>query len=76
MLQNILKLDGAQQLSKKEQKTITGGLIPDLSKLCGTKTFRSTESQCLSLTAYNPIWYPATQMCSVVGTNCSSGGNM
>jgi hypothetical protein len=25
MLKNILKLDGAQQLSKKEQKTINGG---------------------------------------------------
>jgi hypothetical protein len=26
MLKNILKLDGAQQLSKNEQKTINGGL--------------------------------------------------
>jgi hypothetical protein len=25
MLKNILKLEGAQQLSKKEQKTINGG---------------------------------------------------
>ena len=27
MLKNILKLDGAQQLSKNEQKSIKGGLI-------------------------------------------------
>jgi hypothetical protein len=27
MLKNILKLDGAQQLSKNEQKTINGGKI-------------------------------------------------
>lgn len=26
MLKNILKLDGAQQLSKNEQKTINGGI--------------------------------------------------
>jgi hypothetical protein len=26
MLKNILKLDGAQKLSKNEQKTITGGM--------------------------------------------------
>lgn len=76
MLKNILNLEGAQQLSKNEQKTISGGFIPDLSKLCGVKTFRSVESQCLSLTAYNPIWYPSTQMCSVVGSNCAGGGDM
>jgi hypothetical protein len=27
MLENILKLDGAKQLSKKEQKTINGGIV-------------------------------------------------
>ena len=27
MLKNILKLDGAQQLSKNEQKSINGGFI-------------------------------------------------
>ena len=76
MLKNILNVNGAQELSSNEQKSIIGGVIPDLSKLCGAKTFRSVESQCLSLTAYNPIWYPATQMCSVVGSNCSGGGDM
>ncbi len=76
MLKNILNLDGAQQLSKNEQKSISGGLIPDLSNLCGAKTFRSVKSQCLSLTAYYPIWDQATQTCSVIGSNCSGGGNM
>lgn len=28
MLKNILNLEGAQQLTKKEQKTINGGAVP------------------------------------------------
>ena len=74
MLKNILKLDGAQKLSKIEQKNIQGGFIPDLSKLCGVKVFRSTQGQCLSLTNYSPIWIASTGMCSVIGHNCSGGG--
>ena len=32
MLKNILKLDGAQQLSKKDQKSINGGLVHNCSR--------------------------------------------
>ncbi len=71
MLKNILKLDGAQKLSQKEQKVINGGKIPDLSKICGAYTFNSTQSQCLSLTDYRPLWNPLTNKCSVIGTACS-----
>ncbi|WP_185965996.1 hypothetical protein [Flavobacterium sp. ZT3R18] len=28
MLKNILKLEGAQKLTKKEQKSISGGYVP------------------------------------------------
>ncbi len=35
MLKNILKLDGAQQLSKNEQKSISGGFIEGPKKKCG-----------------------------------------
>lgn len=70
MLKTISNLKGAQALTNDEQKTVKGGFIPDLSNLCGGKTYRSTEDQCLSMTAYNPIWFPATRMCSVVGYNC------
>ena len=35
MLKNILKLDGAKELNKKDQKTIKGGLFPTKGgKLC------------------------------------------
>ena len=75
MLKNILKLNGAQQLNVNEQKAIKGGLIPDLSKICGAYTFTSTQSQCMSLTNYSPIWNSVTKKCSVIGTACS-GGNL
>lgn len=43
MLKNILKLNGAQQLSKSEQKEITGGICPgQVLVSC------STQSDCLS----------------------------
>ena len=74
MLKNILNLEGAQKLSNNEQKNISGGRIPDLSQICGYYQFRSTESQCLSLSySYRPIWNASTQMCSVLGsgTNCA-----
>jgi hypothetical protein len=70
MLKNILKLDGAQELTNREQKTIKGGWIPDLSQICGYYVFNSTESQCLSLSAvHQPVWNPTTRKCSALGTN-------
>ncbi|NHN26671.1 hypothetical protein FIA58_013380 [Flavobacterium jejuense] len=72
MKKSILNLVGAQELSKKEQKGVNGGVIPDLSNLCGAYTFNSTERQCMSLTGYNPIWIPSTRKCSVIGSNCSN----
>ena len=37
MLKNILKLNGAQELSKSEQKTINGSLaqVPSIKCYCG-----------------------------------------
>lgn len=72
MLKNILNFEGAQKLTNTEQKMIKGGYIPDLSNLCGAKTFPSTQTQCMSLTPYNPIWDPATRTCSVIGDNCGN----
>ncbi|UOX34511.1 hypothetical protein LXD69_03125 [Flavobacterium sediminilitoris] len=70
MKNKILNLSGTQKLSQSEQKMIQGGKIPDLSNLCGALVFNSTESQCLSLVGYDPIWNPATRKCSVIGDNC------
>jgi hypothetical protein len=49
MLKNILKLDGAQQLSKKEQKEISGGAITPgicVRKNGNTGQSCTTDSQC------------------------------
>lgn len=70
MKKSVLNLRGVQALSQKEQKAVQGGRIPDLSNLCGALVFNSTESQCLSLVGYDPIWNPATRKCSVIGDNC------
>ena len=43
MLKNILKLEGAQKLSKNEQKTIKGGICQGQSIQC-----RMTKFDCLS----------------------------
>jgi hypothetical protein len=51
MLKNILKLEGAQQLTKNEQKSISGGLAcrtddgycPGASYCCGTRCILNTK---------------------------------
>jgi hypothetical protein len=76
MLKNILKLSGAQQLSKNEQKTINGGLLPDFSRYCGYFTFRSVQSQCLSLSpVFRPQWL-GNGTCSALGTGTNCGGDI
>jgi hypothetical protein len=47
MLKNILKLDGAQQLSKNEQKSISGGLPTGcMSAGCVYLPYPSTAGVC------------------------------
>lgn len=68
MLKNILKLEGAQQLSKDEQKSIKGGVAIDFSQYssCQYYQFSISQSQCLALPRYQkPIW---------TGTKCSATG--
>ncbi len=69
MLKNILNLEGAQKLTKSEQQSINGGYIPIVK--CGTNTYRMTESQCLSQVQYNPIYFPSTGTCSLIGPACN-----
>jgi len=38
MLKNILKLEGAQELSKNEQKSISGGLACNIDGRCPSGT--------------------------------------
>ena len=75
MLKNILNLDGAQELSKKEQKEINGGLRPNSgcsiggvhssldSCLCGGGTYSVQLGKCLSGTPTGKIFENATSCC-------------
>ena len=50
MLKNILKLDGAQQLSKKEQKTIQGGRVQcKVNGVCTEYGIQCAELACRSI---------------------------
>jgi hypothetical protein len=44
MLKNILNLDGAQQLSKNEQKTISGGITEAMSQCLANGCKMQTNS--------------------------------
>ncbi|CAM4424817.1 hypothetical protein [Flavobacterium terrigena] len=77
MLKNILSLEGAQQLSKNEQKSIKGGLAIDFSKYssCQYYLFNISQSQCMNLPVYQkPLWNGST--CSATGTGSCNGDNM
>jgi len=75
MLKNILKLDGAQQLSKKDQKNINGGKGPSTgcgvggvrsninSCLCNGGLYDPTTSTCLSGTPTGKVFENATSCC-------------
>lgn len=59
MLKDILKLDGAQQLNKNEQKEINGGITPTTG--CGVGGVRSNISMCVCVSG---TWNSSTQTCS------------
>jgi hypothetical protein len=75
MLKNILNLDGAQQLSKNEQKEINGGLrVPKLcndggvqsninSCLCISGTFNLSTNRCTNANPTGNIFENATSCC-------------
>lgn len=68
MLKNILNIQGAQELSNNEQKSINGGVIYP-TDFCGYRIVRSS-SQTACLTQYkdnNPVWLGNGQ-CSILGT--------
>jgi len=50
MLKNILKLDGAQELSKNEQKAINGGLA------CGSYDGHCPSGSHCSVGPQNGVW--------------------
>jgi len=58
MLKNILKLDGAQKLSKNEQKSINGGITPTTG--CSVGGTRSNINSCL---CNGGLYHPQTQSC-------------
>lgn len=61
MLKNILNLDGAQKLSKNDQKEIIGGKLPP-APACQVGGYQTTLSQCACLNGGS--WQPTTQTCS------------
>ncbi|MEM0576075.1 hypothetical protein [Flavobacterium polysaccharolyticum] len=69
MLRNILKLNGIQEISKEEQKSINGGYIHDMGRYssCSYHVLRMTESQCLSDLSLYPIYLGGSK-CSLLGT--------
>jgi hypothetical protein len=76
MLKNILNLEGAQQLSKNEQKSIKGGVAIDFSQYssCQFYQFTMSQSQCLALPRFQkPIW--TGTKCSATGTGSCDGDN-
>lgn len=46
MLKTILNLDGAQQLSRNEQKTVNGGYYPPDEEECGWPLVRNCFGRC------------------------------
>ena len=78
MLKNILNLEGAQELTKNEQKSIKGGVAIDFTKYssCQFYLFNISQSMCLNLPVYQkPIW--TGTKCSATGTgSCTGEGNM
>lgn len=60
MLKNILKIEGAQQLSNNEQKEINGGKLPP--KSCGSGGTVSNVNNCLC--QGSGVYSYTTQTCS------------
>ena len=62
MLKNILKLDGAQKLSKNEQKTINGGITEAMAQCLANGCVMQTASPGIGWVkgcgGSNRIWCP------------------
>jgi hypothetical protein len=76
MLKNILKLEGAQKLTKGEQKSINGGNVKDNPFQCDqwNSAGITTYVKCRSyLTVYPEInWSNTNSVCWVMGVSCAS----
>lgn len=69
MLKNILNLEGAQELSIFEKKSINGGAYP-VEPICGNVTWTASQAVCLNYNPhYNPV-YLGNNKCSIVGDAC------
>jgi hypothetical protein len=70
MLKNILKLEGAQKLSKNEQKSINGGWIPVEGECNSFYIVPANQATCLSK-PYNlrPV-YLGNNKCSLLARPC------
>ncbi|MGX7667532.1 hypothetical protein [Flavobacterium pedocola] len=61
MLKNISTLEGAQLLTKSEQKEISGGKLPP-PPACQVGGYQTTLNQCVCRNG--GVWQSATQTCS------------
>lgn len=72
MLKNILNLEGAQALTKIQQKTINGGNVPpDGGANCGQFVIvTATQARCLAYGVnYRPV-YLGSDKCSILMPPC------
>ncbi|RKR09919.1 hypothetical protein C8C83_1580 [Flavobacterium sp. 90] len=69
MLKNILNLEGAQELSIFEKKSINGGAYP-VEPICGYVTWNASETVCLNYDPYYRPVYLGNNKCSIVGDAC------
>ncbi len=65
MLKSILKLNGAQELSKNEQKSLSGGGLTIIPGLCGTNSCApgntcASNLVCTQTICQNVIGYACT----------------
>jgi hypothetical protein len=64
MLKNILKLDGAQQLSKNEQKTIIGGITKECANAYSNGCNRTINAvDCFNI--YDGVYNNTCKCCNI-----------
>jgi hypothetical protein len=73
MLKNILKLEGAQKLTKNEQKELVGGSAPETGGECdGYKVvYAYDEAACLRNDPYYRPQYIGLHKCSLMLPPCN-----
>lgn len=70
MVENILKIKGAEVLSASEQKSITGGSVPPDGECGEFVVFYATQAQCLAYPRNLRPAYIGNNQCSILMAPC------